>query len=195
MTTPDGRLTQAFVRNCAPNELTVLSWSRVGLGEETVAKAWTRTRTGLCVAALVLPRNALPEPPVRFETAPMGDYVARGGPPIIRSDWNVYLFENSLIYMKEQCSPDDAEPTFFAHLYPVDVNDLPGHRKQYGFDNLDFAFRDHRLSEGGACIARRELPDYAIAAIRTGQFVPGEGRIWEGSFDVVEPADDGKATQ
>ncbi len=69
----DGRLTQAFVRNCAPNELIVLSW--VGLGEETVAKAWTRTQTGLCVAALVLPHNALP--PVRIETMPMGDYVTR----------------------------------------------------------------------------------------------------------------------
>ena len=69
----DGRLTQAFVRNCAPNELIVLSW--VGLGEETVAKAWTRTQTGLCVAALVLPYNALP--PVRIETMPMGDYETR----------------------------------------------------------------------------------------------------------------------
>ena len=69
----DGRLTQAFVRNCAPNELIVLS--QVGLGEETVAKAWTRTQTGLCVAALVLPHNALP--PVRIETMPMGDYVTR----------------------------------------------------------------------------------------------------------------------
>ena len=31
------------------------------------------------------------------------------------------------------------------------------------------------------------MRDYAIAAIRTGQFT-GEGqKIWEGSFDVVEP--------
>ena len=187
----DGRLTQAFVRNCAPNELIVLSW--VGPGEETVAKAWTRTQTGLCVAAFVLPHNALP--PVRIETVRMGDYVARlagDGPPIIRSDWDVYLVEDSLIYAKDQCSPEDAEPTFFLHLDPVDMNDLPDHRKQYGFDNLDFAFRDHGLSEGEVCAAVRELPDYAIAAIRTGQYT-GEGRIWEGSFDVVEPADDGNA--
>ena len=188
----DGRLAQAFVRNCAPNELTVLSW--VGPGEETVAKAWTRTQTGLCVAALVLPHNALP--PVRIETVPMGDYVAGlagDGPPIIRSDWDVYLVGNRLIYAEDQCSPEDAEPTFFLHLDPVDMNDLPDHRKQYGFDNLDFAFRDHRLSEGEVCAAVRELPDYAIAAIRTGQFIPGEGQIWNGSFEVVEPADDGKA--
>ncbi len=82
---------------------------------------------------------------------------------------------------------------FFLHLDLVDVNDLPSHRKQYGFDNLDFAFTVYGLIGGGVCIARRDLPDYAIAAIRTGQFVPGEGQIWNGSFEVVEPANDGKA--
>ena len=187
----DGRLAQAFVRNCAPNELTVLSW--IGLGEETVAKDWTRTQTGLCVAALVLPHNALP--PVRIETVPMGDYVAGlagDGPPIIRSDWDVYLVGNRLIYAKDQCSPEDAEPTFFLHLDPVDMNDLPNYRKQYGFDNLDFAFEHRRPIKGEVCVAVRELPDYAIAAVRTGQYT-GEGRIWEGSFDIVDPAGDGKA--
>ena len=189
----DGRLALAFVRNCAPNELVVLSW--VGLGEETVAKDWTQT--GPCVAAFVLPRNA--RPPVSVETtdAPLGDYLARllgDSPPVIRSDWDVYLVGNSLIYVKrDPCSPQDAEPTFFLHLDPVNMNDLPSHRKQYGFDNLDFAFGNHRIPiKGEVCAAVRALPDYAIAAIRTGQFT-GEGQIWKGSFDVVESADDGKA--
>ena len=187
----DGRLTQAFVRNCAPNSLIVLS--SIGLGEETVTKAWTRTQTGLCMAALVLPHNALP--PARIETVPMGDYLARllgDGPPIIRSDWDVYLVGNSLIYMKEQCGPENAAPMFFLHLDPVEGNDLPGHRKQYGFDNLDFAFRDQGLIEGGVCVAGRELPDYGIAAIRTGQYT-GEGEVWKGSFDLAGPAGNGKA--
>ena len=74
------------------------------------------------------------------------------------------------------------------------MNDLPSHRKQYGFDGFNFDFRNHLL-DGEVCVARLELPDYAVAALRTGQFT-GEGKnIWEGSFDVVEPADadDGKA--
>ena len=189
----DGRLALAFARNCAPNEWAVLSW--VGPGEETVAKDWTQI--GPCVAALVLPHNA--RPPISVETtdAPLGDPLARllgDSPPAIRSDWDVYLIENSLIYVKKDpCSPQDAEPTFFLHLDPVDMNDLPRHRKQYGFDNLDFAFGNHRIPiKGEVCAVVRELPDYAIAAVRTGQYT-GEGRIWEGSFDVVEPADDGKA--
>ena len=58
---------------------------------------------GLCVDARVLPHNALP--PVRVETMPVGDYLARlvgDSPPVIRSDWDVYLVGNSLIYKKEQ---------------------------------------------------------------------------------------------
>ena len=112
--------------------------------------------------------------------------------PAIRSDWDVYLFGNSLIYKREQCTPEDTEPAFFLHLYPVDMNDLPSRRKQYGFDHLDFAFRDRGVIEGGVCAATRELPDYAIAVVRTGQYTD-EGLVWEGSFDVVGPADDGKA--
>ena len=112
-------------------------------------------------------------------------------PPAVRSDWDVYLVGNSLVYKKEQCVPEDAEPMFFLHVDPIDVNDLPSQRRRHGFDNLDFAFESHYLIiKGEVCVAGRDLPDYAIAAIRTGQYA-GENQIWEGSFDVVEPADDG----
>ena len=187
----DGRLAQAFARDCTPDELAVWSWT--GAVDELVTKAWTRTQTGLCAAALVLPHDALP--PVRVETVPIGDYIPRlvgDAPPVIRSDWDVHLVGNSLVYMKEQCGPEDVDAQFFLHLDPVDVDDLPRHRKQYGFDNLDFAFRDHRLIEGGVCVVERVLPDYGIAAIRTGQYT-GEGQIWKGGFDLAGPAGDGKA--
>ena len=193
----DGRLALAFVRNCAPNELTVVSW--VGPGEETVATGWTQI--GLCVAAFVLPHNARPPVSVEITDAPPGDHLARllgDSPPAIRSDWDVYLIENSLIYVKkDQCSPEDAEPTFFLHLDPVDVNDLPSHRKQYGFDNLDFVLRkNYFLLEEEVCVVRRGLPDYGIAAIRTGQYERVDGgfdHLWEGSFEVAGPADDRQA--
>ena len=188
----DGRLAQAFAKECDPNELAVWRWA--GPGDRTAASAWTRTQTGLCMTVYTLPRNALP--PVGIETTPAADYVARrtgDSPPAIRSDWDVHLVGNSLIYKKEQCIPEDVEPMFFLHLDPGDVNDLPSHRKQYGFDNLDFFFGNHRLAEGEVCVARRELPGYRIAALRTGQFAPDESQIWNGGFKIVEPADDGKA--
>ena len=37
------------------------------------------------------------------------------------------------------------------------------------------------------------LPDYDIAAIRTGQWTPGEGQVWEGSFATAGQTDDRKA--
>ena len=118
--------------------------------------------------------------------------LATSGEPAVRSDFDVYIRENTLVYAKEPCARADTEAMFFLHLFPVDVNDLPDHLRQNGFDNLDFAFRDRGVIEGGVCAAKRELPDYAIAAVRTGQYT-GEGRVWEGSFDVVEAADDGQA--
>ena len=165
-------------------ELAVWSW--VGQGEETAVDSWTRTQTGLCVIMRVLPRNA--PPPVRVGTMSADDYAARlveDSPPVIRSDWDVYLIENSLIYVRNPCSPEDVEPEFFLHVDPVDMNDLPNHRKQHGFDGFNFVFRNHLLIEGGVCVARRELRDfaYAIAAVRTGQF-NGDGQIWNGGFDL-----------
>ena len=129
------------------------------------------------------------------------DYVARlvgDSRPVIRSDWDAYLIENSLIYVKEPCASADTEAMFFLHLHPVDANDLPDYRKQYGFANLDFDFRDRRLLfiGGEICVAIRELPDYAGAAVSTGQYVRVDGgynNLWEAGFDVVEPADDGQA--
>ena len=184
----DGRLAQTFAGECDPDELAVWSWA--GPGEETVAKAWTQTQTGSCVSAVVLPHDALL--PVRVETVPETAYAPRlagDSPPVIRSDWDVHLVGNSLVYVKEQCGLEDVDASFFIYLDPVGVNNLLSHRKQYSFDNLDFAFRDHGFIEGGVCVARRELPDYAIAAISTGQFVRENGgvdRLWKGEIRLNE---------
>ncbi len=110
-------------------------------------------------------------------------------PAIVRSDFDVYLIENRLIYAKEQCVEDDTEASFFLHIDPIDANDLPYDRKQYGFDNLDFIFDHHGKLIDGDCVATVPLPDYDIAAIRTGQFVPvGDGyqHLWEGEIRLTE---------
>ena len=127
------------------------------------------------------------------------DYVAGlvgDSRPVIRSDWDVYLIENGLVYVKEPCASADTEAKFFLALYPVDANDLPDRRKQHGFDNLDFDFDGRGLISDGKCMVTASLPEYAIARIDTGQYVPVDGgyhHFWEGSFDVVGPADDGQA--
>ncbi len=44
--------------------------------------------------------------------------------------------------------------------------------------------RTAALDFGGRCIAKRPLPDYPIARIRTGQFIPDGGKIWKVEFPV-----------
>ena len=107
------------------------------------------------------------------------------GEPIVRSSFDVYLIENQLVYVKEPCAPADTEPPFFLYIIPDSANDLPDDRKQYGFNSLDFNFgRYNGRYFGGKCLAIKPLPDYKIASIRTGQFIPGKGLIWDMGRDV-----------
>ena len=117
--------------------------------------------------------------------------------PSIRSTFDVYLSEDMLTYVKEPCGAEDVQETFFVHVVPADENDLPDHRKQYGFGGFNFRFNDggnrrswFRPAERRICIAWRELPDYPITRVRTGQFLVNEDgsttHLWEGEIRVDE---------
>ncbi len=99
------------------------------------------------------------------------------GEPAVRSFFDVHLEEGNLIFVKDPCSPKDAQPMFFVHLDPADTDDLPNHRQPYGFDNLDFAFQWHGEIFDGKCIALQALPEYDIANIRVGQY-EGDRKLW-----------------
>ena len=98
--------------------------------------------------------------------------------PAIRSYFDVYLDDNRLLYVRERCTDIDAVAKFFLHVVPVDRGYVSASRRPYGFDNFDFHLRDYGYRDDGRCLAARNLPDYPIAEIRTGQFT-GEGRIWD----------------
>ena len=78
--------------------------------------------------------------------------------------------ENRLIYVKEECRDDDLEAPVLLHVFPVDPADLPEHRRQSAFDNLDFDFNRYGFLLDRQCIAMHCLPDYRIVRTRTGQF-------------------------
>ncbi len=103
--------------------------------------------------------------------------------PATRNVFDIYLGAGNLIFVKEPCGPEDTEHRFFVHLIPTAVNDLPDHRKQYGFDNLDFDFQWHDLREGGRCMAIRALPEYDIVKIRVGQY-EGGNKFWTAEIPV-----------
>ena len=107
-----------------------------------------------------------------------GDY----GQPVAQSDFDAYLRGRGLAYIKEPCAAGDTAARFFLHIIPEDPEDLPANDHESGFENLDFQFTEHGAYIDGKCVASRELPDYTIERIRTGQFVSGEGRVWGVEF-------------
>ena len=115
--------------------------------------------------------------------ATAADYAAiqagEWGPPLARSFFALYRRGNTLAYVKEPCRPADTAAGFFLHLTPRDSSDLPPQRRKHGFVSMDFAFADYGLRLGAACLAARQLPDYAArSAISAGQFHPERGDLW-----------------
>ncbi len=107
------------------------------------------------------------------------------GEPAARSDFDIYLRENAVIYRKSPCSAADVQAEFFLHVVPEDLEDLPADRRQHGFGNVDFRYRKNpALDFVGQCVMERTLPDYPIARIRTGQFTPEGDPIWMAEFPV-----------
>ena len=98
--------------------------------------------------------------------------------PIARSEFDLYLDEGKLYYVKEPCGIEDTQVGFFLHVVPTDIDDLPDARREYGFDNLDFRFDVRGVLFDGKCAATVGLPQYDIAQITTGQY-DGVDRIWE----------------
>ena len=183
-------LVQFFAEDCEPDrireEVFVFSW--LASESNSVSYIWrnpSRNNLGFCVGVLELPNEA--DPPIGIEAMTMNEYLARLTRNV-RSVFDVYMDKrgNSIVYAKEQCADGDVAPTFFLHITPVDSGDLPNHRKQYDFDNLDFRFEEYGFMRGGSCFIIRDLPQYDFAAIRTGQYTPEEGRLWEGEIRLDE---------
>ena len=111
---------------------------------------------------------------------------------LARGPFDVWLDGDRLLYVKEErCIALDEK--FSLHVVPVDTDDLPEHRKEHGFDNLDFNLWQGRLGFTRRCAAARPLPDYPVASIRTGQFQfvgeNGFNQLWEVEAIFTEAGD------
>ncbi len=101
------------------------------------------------------------------------------GAPSAQARFSVYWGDKSLTYYKENCTAYDTRERFFLHLTPAHAADLPADRQPSGFANRDFRFDDYGALYGRRCWAVVPLPDYPLAAIKTGQFIDGEGAVWQ----------------
>lgn len=115
----------------------------------------------------------------RFADDYRADYKETAAQPTARSEFDVRLADGALFLAKAPCNLDDARRLWFLHIRPVNEDDLPPARREWGFDNLDFFFAAHGVTLDGKCIARVPLPSYDIDVVEIGQFVRGEGPIWE----------------
>ena len=122
------------------------------------------------------------------------EMIEQAGAPIIRSDFDVYLNDNTLMYVKDACSNHTAASNvpFFLAVYPRDEGSLPADRIEHGFDNLDFHFQYRGIRFRERCIVMTRLPDYDIARIYTGQYIQqpdgSTQHTWEGDVRLTEAA-------
>ena len=94
--------------------------------------------------------------------------------PAIRSEFDVHHADGALIYVKEPCGEADLAGSEFKLLVvPWDEADLPRQWEPYGREDRSFHFLNLGAVEGGKCVASVPLPDYPVAAVRTGQSLTG----------------------
>ena len=191
----EGRMAQAFAWDCTANGDEVAAWTFAG--EIEAVTGWTQTADGLCASDILLPHDA--PRPVRVRRVALDEAVAGlarlagGQPPAIRAGgFDVYLAEDALFYVKEACEQVDVETPFFLSVFPVG-DDWNEDRESFGFNKLDFMLNRRgdwfgEEAEAAPCLAEVPLPRYAIAKIKTGQFVSGNaGALWEGEIRPSAP--------
>ena len=88
--------------------------------------------------------------------------------PVIQSGLDVYLDHGTLIYVKDRCTPEDAEGFIFAKVAPVSPEDLPADRRRQGF-RYDQLYRTGLERFGDRCLAGKSLPTYPVDHVVTGQ--------------------------
>ena len=105
--------------------------------------------------------------------------------PLARSGYDVHLAGRTLTYLRDGCTDEEADARFFLHVVPEDEGDLPEHRREHGFDNLDFALEARGARLDGNCVAVARLPNYPVATVRTGQY-DDTGARWTAEFAIPD---------
>ena len=99
--------------------------------------------------------------------------------PALRAAFGLHLDGRTLTWAREPCSADHTGPPFFVEAAPL--GGRPAER-------FEFGFRERGVLFGGKCLIRFELPDYALAGLRTGQRQGGLPPVWEASLPAADPS-------
>ena len=107
----------------------------------------------------------------------------QGSELIANSTFDIYSDGSRLIYVSTLCH-GGLESSFFLHIFPTDSANISKDRKTSNFNNYDFRFDREGFLFGERCAVIRNLPDYDIELIRTGQFTSDGTVLWEESVSV-----------
>ena len=154
---------------------------------------------GKCVASVPLPDYPIADFELRWSPELLADGEAREkarrardagrllAPAAHRSAYDVYLADGELAYLTDACDPLETEHSFHLSLYPERADDLPEERREQGFERFHFEFHRNGAFVDGGCAAFFPLPDYPVAATRTGQRDADGGDLWSAEF-LLDPA-------
>ena len=149
---------------------------------------------GKCVASLPLPAYpiadfelaGLPELPDAADAQEKARRAREEGRLLARAAhraaYDVYLTDGELAYVNDACDPAETAHPFHLNVYPEQVSDLPDERREQGYERFHFEFLSHGAFADGDCVAFFPLPDYPVAAVRTGQSDAEGGDLWLAEF-------------
>ncbi len=114
--------------------------------------------------------------------------VVTGGVPVGRVGFDLYLDDQTLMWVKVACGPADLRGSFSVQVFPVDVADLPRWRRKWGFEERYFDFSRYGVLVDGQCLIRLPLPAYPSRAIEARQVLPFGGTdLWRVAIPVSPP--------
>ena len=93
------------------------------------------------------------------------------GDPIASADYDVYLRQDALFFLKDDCQPQDLGGAFLASASPIDSSEILTIDKDVGFDYFYFEFPLYGVRFDGKCMVRYPLPDYPIRALEFGRLI------------------------
>ena len=159
----------------------LLDGARGWLHDRPPFRRWASAPAVLALAgcAALWPGSRLGLPPA--PGGPAADPLAEAR-HVFQSRFDGYVVSGRLVYVREPCAAEDTAARILLHVVPVDERDLPESRRRHGFEDLDFHFLEWGGRVGRTCITVAKLPRYRVASVRTGQYVPGEGRLWQAEF-------------
>ena len=115
---------------------------------------------------------------------------AIAGEPIIRADYDVYLADNRLTFVRENCPPGGRDEWFGVKPFPTEPQTLPPYSQQAVF----YApYYNHRVRLGNVCLAVIQLPDSVqgdliLTRRNLGNFGPAALPLWEELYTLSGPS-------